>query len=100
MAKSAKKTATRKASSKKAKASARKATVARGPRRTDEAKLTWLTKENPNREPSAAFKMFEAAKTCKTVGDVKKKVAKLMKRPGHDSNMLRYWVKRGALRIA
>jgi hypothetical protein len=101
-AKSAAKSSKKVASKKSAKASARKAVAKKTvvPRRSDDAKLTWMSKENPGREGSAAYKMFEAAKACKTIGAYKEKVAKIALYNGHESIMLRNWSERGLLKIA
>jgi len=68
---------------------------------TDDIKLSF-GKENPNREGSAAYKMYEAIKDMKTVGAARAKVAKakLEKRDGHFPVMLRVWSEKGTLKVS
>jgi hypothetical protein len=81
----------------------KKAATNGGARRrwTDETKLSF-GKENPNREGSAAYKMYEAIKDMKTVGAARAKVmkAKLEKRDGHFPVMLRVWADKGTLKVS
>ena len=98
MAKSAKKTSARR-SMKTAKQSPAKRSSTRN-RWADETKLSIVAKENPGREGSAAYKIFDALKSCKTIGAARAKTKRLESREGHLTTLLAYWKKRGEVSTA
>lgn len=92
--------ATKKNATKTAAKSSKVAKTSKRQSWSDDVKIIVAAKENPGLEGSAAFKIWEALKSCKTVGAVKAKAKRLEKREGHVIGLLRYWTKRGEVKVA
>jgi hypothetical protein len=66
---------------------------------TDDARLKVTNAVASYREGTAVAKMFEAVKSCKTVGEAKGKLGRFKKYGNHVERILRWWNKHGIVTI-
>jgi hypothetical protein len=85
----------------KAKTAVKAKVNARRPSRrllVDDARLK-VVNSATYREGTAVAKMFEAVKSCKTVGEAKGKLGRFKKYGNHVERILRWWNKHGIVTI-
>jgi hypothetical protein len=82
-----------------AKAAVKKSTTKVARRSWDDTVRLTVVKDFPAREESAAGKIFAAVRKSKTVGDARKNVARL-ERKEMLVPFLRFWLKRGELKVS